>query len=175
VGVLLVGSWHVELITNYVNNRRTLCPTDKYLKQCQKVGENDPGLVLNWEDATVSLFCMNANAAQPPAQLQSLWIQTVAGGMTPSSIKADIVAHLALVGGGSYGNALVAPNSLQEYGNVRDRLREVEMDPFVQQCMVNIAPGSVLASTAQLTHKAIIRATPCARIAPPYPLRKVFD
>jgi hypothetical protein len=166
---------NLELITHNVNNRRTLCPTDEYLKQCQKVGKNDPGLVLNWEDTTVSLFCVNANAAQPPAQLPPPWIRTPAGGMTFSSIKADIVAYLALVGGGSYGNVLVAPNSLQEYGNVTTRLSHVEMDPFVQQCMVNIPAGWVLASTAQLTDKAIIRATPCARIAPPYLLRKVFD
>jgi hypothetical protein len=60
------------------------------------------------------------------AQPQPLWIQTAAGVMTSSSLKADVVAHLAFVGGGSYGNSLVAPNSLQEYGNVTTRLSHVK-------------------------------------------------
>jgi hypothetical protein len=73
---LLALGMNLELITHNVNNRRTLCPTDEeYLKQCQKIGENDPGLVLNWEDATVSLFCMNANAAQPPVAWHPLFLK----------------------------------------------------------------------------------------------------
>ena len=117
---------------------------------------------------------MNANGLiAPPAQ--PLWITTAAGAMTIFSFQQDVINHLALVAGGSYGRVFVAPNNLVQYGNIRDRLTHIETDAFVQAAMAGIPAGAFLASTAIVFDRRNASGTPSARIPHPDPNRQIFN
>lgn len=42
------------------------------------------------------------------------------------------MAYLGLVGGGTFGSRLIAPNDLNQLIGVITKMRDVEMDPFFQ-------------------------------------------
>lgn len=96
--------------------------------------------------------------------------------LTIIEFKDDITSHLRLVGGGSFGNVLIAPNNWLQYGNVRERLKEIELDPFIQECMAAVPVGSTLGTCAQINEKANVRGEPLGRVPPQAPnTRLILD
>ena len=75
------------------------------------------------------------------------------GQISLDSIKRDIVSHLALSGGGSFGVVLVASNSISEYTNVVVKLSRLEVGNFVQECLAQLPQGSAIATTAVIIDK----------------------
>ena len=148
---------------------------EEYVTSCLLMSEQDPGLLFGWHDDVLTRFIGAANQ-QPPLAPLPFWTTTAVGTMTLQSFKSDVIARLSLVGGGSFSNVFVAPNTLQQYTNVSVVLRDVEMDPFMQACAgaSPLAPGSILATTAQVTDRTTARGSPCARVAPPSPLIQLF-
>eukprot|EP01128_Nolandella_sp_AFSM9_P006516 TRINITY_DN3374_c0_g1_i1.p1 TRINITY_DN3374_c0_g1~~TRINITY_DN3374_c0_g1_i1.p1 ORF type:complete len:196 (-),score=34.22 TRINITY_DN3374_c0_g1_i1:26-571(-) len=142
-----------------------------YISECL-LDEDDPGLLLNWEDEQLSRFVTTVNSRRHAGHVPPPWLVRPA---TLSSLKQNFIDHLALVGGGSYGKVLVAPNSLLQYGNVCVRLSHIELDPFVQFCMQQLPQEGVIATTALVTDRSQARGIPTARVAPPLPHIKVFD
>ncbi len=90
------------------------------------------------------------------------------------AFKDDLIANLSLVGGGSFGNTLIGPNNLVQYGRVRDLLTHTEINQFIQECMTTLPIGMVLATCAQITDRSMAAAAPIARDPPPAPARLVF-
>ncbi|KAJ1417211.1 hypothetical protein B484DRAFT_328328, partial [Ochromonadaceae sp. CCMP2298] len=147
---------------------------NEYVAQCMLDFE-DPALLLSWDDDTVALFVAGANLlGLIPAQ--PAWISTLPGAMTTTSLLNDIIDHLALVGGGKFGNECIAPNTLDQYANVMTRLLHIKGDAFVQACMANenVPVGSVIATTARATDRTTVVFNPCKRLAAPAPQLKVF-
>ncbi len=122
--------------------------------------ESDPGLAINWNDNAVDAFVVIA--AGPRVNVVPGWLALPA--LTPSSCKDNMIAFVALVAGGSFGNVILAPNTLLQYGNVRDRIRDIELDPFIQECMSLMPANSVLATMALITDRTLVNATPAARV-----------
>jgi hypothetical protein len=77
---------------------------EEYIQSCL-ISEDDPGLLFSWDPA-LELFVLNANGL---ISSQPSWITTAAGAMTIFSFQQDVINHLALVAGGSYGRVFVAP------------------------------------------------------------------
>jgi hypothetical protein len=142
------------------------------VNKCKKFSVDDPGLLFDWHDSNLTMFIASANnlmgIPQPP------WILTPQGGMNLDSFKSNLVGHLALSGGGSFGSVLVAPNDLVQYANVTVQLARVELDPFVQAAAAALPVGAFLASMAQVTDKTHCHGTPCARLAPFAPFVHIF-
>jgi hypothetical protein len=144
---------------------------EQYIEKCF-VSEDDPGVLFSW-DCALDLFVRNANSLNNvPAQ--PLWISTPPGQMTVFTFQQDVINHLALLGGGSYGNVLVAPNNLNQFADVLERLSRIEMDGFIQAAMFGIPAGSFLASIAIVHDRRNVCGTPRARAAPPAPFRQIF-
>ena len=81
-------------------------------------------------DALIPFSSANAGVI---AQPQPVFV-TIPGAMTMTSIMHDVVAFVAQAGsGGRRADILVAPNTLQQYGNAPLRLVDVELDPLVHR------------------------------------------
>eukprot|EP01039_Chlorochromonas_danica_P012358 gene12358-14112_t len=89
------------------------------------------------------------------------------GMITVSELQEDIVSFLREVGGGSFSTTLIGPNTLVEYGNVRERLRDIEQDPFMQECISLLPHGGALASIRAITERSLVTARPLHRIPVP--------
>lgn len=82
-----------------------------------------------------------------------------------------MVTHLAEIGGGRYGNVLVAPNDIIQYGNLRRRLRDIEYEPLVQAGMRGL---QALATFALVISKNAINGTDMKHLVMPQPYLRVF-
>ena len=142
----------------------------QYIAECL-ISDDDPGLLFNWNPEVVDQFVLVANGLAIP---QPLWIMTAPGHIVPATLQQNIVDHLAIVGGGNFGQILIAPNDLLQFGNVRDRLRDIELDPFMQAAFQHIPAGSLLATTAILHDRTNVKGTPSARVSPQAPARQLF-
>jgi hypothetical protein len=63
------------------------------------------------------------------------WIDQPQGQITTQGFKDDVVRSLRAVGGGAYGNILIAPNTLNPYTSVISRLTQIEGNRFIQECL----------------------------------------
>ena len=88
------------------------------------------------------------------------WISTFHGQMSAQSIKEDLTAYVASVGGQqSFGGLFVAPNTVEEFGRVTAQLISVESSRYMQETMATaIALGNIigLASPFYLAKLAIL-------------------
>ena len=142
----------------------------QYIAECL-ISDDDPGFLFNWNPEVVDQFVLIANGLALP---HPLWILTAPGHMTSATLQQNIVDHLASVGGGNFGQVLVAPNDLVQFANVLIRLCHIELDPFMQAAFHNIPAGSLLAATAVLHDRTNVKGTPLGRITPPPPARQLF-
>jgi hypothetical protein len=142
------------------------------VKLC-KLSEDDPGLLFCWHDRNLLIFIAAAN------QLNQLLIPRPTfipvGPIDLESFKTNVVDQLSLCGGGNFGNTFVAPNSLQQFSNVNNRLRDIECHPFLQAAAAALPPGSFLGTTTIVTdNRTTARGTPRARVPPYAPLNQLF-
>lgn len=128
------------------------------------MGENDPALLISWEHDNLERFVAEANS--PRVNQHPPWLRAVP--LTMEEFQQDLIQFLCLVGGGSYGNSMVAPNTLTEYANVRMRLgRDIELDPFMQECIQQLPVGAVLGSLGEITDFSVANVRPAN---PPPPI-----
>ncbi len=128
------------------------------------MSEDDPGFLFTWNDRNLRHFVLNANGAGV-VNPRPNWIRT-AGVLEVENIKDDIAFVLTLLGGGSFGNVFIGPNSVVQYGNIRDELTRMELDPWVQECMGQLPVGAQLATCAVVTDRSPATGTPANRMAP---------
>jgi hypothetical protein len=99
-------------------------------------GEDDPGCLIMWDDFNVDATVIRFNNAiaaggvpAPPA-----WLNVPVGGgpITVPHLKAAILTHVQTTGGGGgvVGNALIAPNNLNQYGQLTTAFSFIGFEPF---------------------------------------------
>ena len=136
------------------------------------ISEDNPGILFTWNES-LGIFVLNANRlldhVLPP------WITSAAGHMTRFTFEQDVINYLASIGGGSYGRVFVASNDLIQYTQVCTRLKDIELNSFIQAAMVGIPTGSSLASTAVVFERGDILGIPIRLVAPPLPALQVFN
>ena len=108
-------------------------PNNDVKKALRNIGDEAPGVLLDWDvralNAAVARVNGLAAAAQPALPT---WMLTAgAYPITPEGLQHDIAADLAFPGGGLHGNALIAPNTLGEFGSVHAKIGNMMGDPFV--------------------------------------------
>ena len=128
---------------------------------------DDPAVLFAWEDDGVREFVQSANQGVVGIA-QPAFISTAPGQMTAHSFKNDLIAKLAQVAGGRYGNALLAPNTLDQFGRIMAVLaRDVEHDPWMQAVAgmrANIIQP--LAVVYRLADRVVSDAVPTGMVAP---------
>ena len=145
----------------------------RYLTTC-KVTEDDPAIYIAWHDDSVAAFVSGSN--EFPRVPQPQFITTLPGQMTVHSIKSDIVARLSQVSGGRHQNALLAPNTMDEFARVLTILtRNIEMDPFMQDSGNQHLGGSHLATIYRISDKTIANATAIGLPAPAQGYIQLFE
>lgn len=105
--------------------------------------------------------------ANSPERIQARphWIP--AGNITTASFQTNVVQYLREVGGGSYGIVLIAPNNIIQICNVRERLsRDIEMNPFIQECLQQLPVGAVLGVLGIMPDRVVTHALPLDRQPP---------
>ncbi len=135
------------------------------------VTPEDPSVVLDFRRRALDQFIAAANALVGPARPAFL----PAGVLTSDVFIDALIQHLRAVGGGSFGQCLIGPNTLQQFTNVVARLVSVELDPWVQAAMASLPVGTSLALTATITDRSVAAAQPLARAAPDGGRRQVFE
>ena len=102
----------------------------------RKVDE-DPACLIMWDEDNVEATVNAMNAAAAAAgggAAPPVWLNFPAGGgpMTIPHFKQAILTHVqtSCGGGGVIGNALIAPNTLIQYSNVKCLLGGIGFDPF---------------------------------------------
>ena len=106
------------------------------------VGDDDPAALLIWDvdkvhSAVVHLnnaAAANANATAP------VWLSSGAFPITSNGFMQAIATHLGTQGGGVVGNALIAPNSVQQYANVKTLMFSLGQDPLVSSLPASVLP-----------------------------------
>ena len=141
------------------NNRKHASTEAEYLSSIT-ISIDDPGLFFNWDEAAMAIFI--GFAVAPRINAPPVWL--LLPGMTVHSCKTNIMGMLSLVAGGSFGETLIAPNNLVQFGNVIGRISHIECDPFIQECMMLMPANSVLATLAIITDRTIVHNTPAARV-----------
>jgi hypothetical protein len=129
-----------------------------------QTNDNDPGSLIMWDVdhciATVKAFNIaiakqaanpNPNEAVPPE-----WLNMAVGqaGITVAGLQAAVLAHVQVAagGGGVVGNALIAPNTMEEYCRVRECFLNIGYDPFFKaHAVCPIGRNYVLADCTKKT------------------------
>jgi hypothetical protein len=122
--------------------------------------------VITWDDDTLDQFVYIANVYQ--AVQRPRWM---GGLLSIQQFKVNIINHLSLVAGGSYGTTCLAPNTFQQYEDVKDRLRDMETDPWLQGCLAQLPANAVLGTCARIMDNRLVSPTPIGRRALPAPNR----
>jgi hypothetical protein len=126
---------------------------EKYIHKCL-ISEDNPGILFTWEPE-LDLFVQNANELNSP--VQSPWISTLPGQMTPLSFQQDVI------------------NDLLQHSNVQAHLRDIEVDAFCSSCHGWNSCKSCFGIHCNLHDKRNIAGIPSERIAPPSVNRKIFS
>jgi hypothetical protein len=135
-----------------------------YLKKC-KVTENDPAILFDWHFDILEQFVEGVN--QTIVLPQAFFITTSPRNMTVTSFLNDLMNLLSRVSGGGNGNNLLAPNTLSQYGNILQVLRDVEVNGWMQQQFTQFIPvGSFLATVSHMIDRRIANATPIGLVNP---------
>ena len=147
--------------------------TEDYLKKLE-LKEDDPAVLFSWNFDVLEEFVKGANQNLLP---QAFFITTAPGNVSITSLTNDLMMLLSRVSGGRNANTLLAPNDLNQYGNVLQKLRDIETNAWFQQTFAQLIPvGSFLATVLTIPDRLIANATPAGLVAPQNQgLRQVFQ
>jgi hypothetical protein len=94
--------------------------------------EDDPVIIVGWNGVVLSnqLAAYNA-AAAPPAR--PAWLLPAAGAVAMDQFQRSLLAHLRTAAGAGNveGICIIAPNTMVEFGRVRDAVTALSFDPFM--------------------------------------------
>lgn len=130
------------------------------------------GVMLHWDTSSVADFVKVANLDHVTTDLPS-WVTQPRGQITVDGFKSDVMAVLSEVSGGLAGENL-APNTFTQNHSVLNRLAHIEMEPFVQACMIKLEPTALLAAAFILFECPGLSMSPAHLLGPPPPSRQVF-
>jgi hypothetical protein len=146
---------------------------EEYIADCFVISDIDPGLLFCWIDEAIAAFMVAAGVIPAAGPLPPVWVSLA----SMSQFKNSIINHLALVGGGNFGNVLCAPNDISQYTAVINELRDIQYNAWFQAVAASVAPGagSILASCAIITDRTNVRGIPAAFAALSAPLTTLFS
>ena len=105
------------------------------------ISEDDPAVVFDWDHANLHATTVTINAAGAAAGgIPPPWVGA-AYPITELQLQHAILARVqaAAGAGGVIGNSIIAPNSTQQYANVKVQLNNLGLDPFFAGATVPIA------------------------------------
>lgn len=141
-----------------------------------KVGQDDPAVLLDWHYQACENFILHANN-NPHLQgtLGAFFISSAPGQMSVTTLQSDVLRFLSQSSGGRFGNTLLAPNDMEQYGNILERIFTIELHPFMQGVAGLLQAGEVLATVYYLLDRKLLTARPVNRIDPLLPAHKLFE
>jgi hypothetical protein len=92
------------------------------------VGENDPAVVLDWDHAVCQAAVLAANLLHP---VLPAWFLGAVYPITVTQFLTALIGHIGRVSGGVQGRSMLAPNTLPQCLEVRDRMRDLCFDAFL--------------------------------------------
>lgn len=95
-----------------------------------QVSEDDPALLIDWDDNFVSSFLTQLHQVEQRNMQVPLFLQNV---HNQKQLKDALMAQLATVSGGRFGNSLLAPNTLVQALHVVNKLAQIEMLQVIQE------------------------------------------
>ncbi|KAG1697446.1 hypothetical protein DVH05_016320 [Phytophthora capsici] len=139
------------------------------------ITEDDPAIILNWDIEALQDFVARAiardGAPNPPARPG--WLSTFPP--TTASLTDDIATHLAQVAGGRFGVVVLAPNDMNQFANICERIAGLELEPFMQVNFAAAPPDQRLARTGYLVDsRRLLQPVYRRRVPPALPLRQIF-
>mmetsp|Transcript_3960 Transcript_3960/g.3553 ORF Transcript_3960/g.3553 Transcript_3960/m.3553 type:complete len:178 (-) Transcript_3960:8-541(-) len=140
----------------------------KFIKTLH-IADDDPALGIMWNDEILIELIRRINNGEIidlPERPNYIYTNTI------TAFKDGIIAHLGEFGGGCRYN-FIAPNDMDQYGDVLTRLRDIELNPFIQVLRQHIDHS--LAYCVKIADKKNVTLVPINRRAPPHPYLQVFD
>ena len=113
------------------NGKLLLTMADGWEDVLPKHGEDDPGVLIMWDDDNFAQTVANFNAAVVAGQVAPAWMG--AHPFTVKELKRAILTRLQRVGrgGGVVGNLMIAPNDLDQFQRIVAVTTQLGFDPFV--------------------------------------------
>ncbi|RLN72726.1 hypothetical protein BBJ28_00008183 [Nothophytophthora sp. Chile5] len=132
------------------------------------------GVTLLWDTKYVAEFVAMANSRRIITTELPVWFSQPRGQITANGFMSDTMASLKQVAGGLAREDDLAPNTMMQSDNIYKRLGHIEMDPFVQACVVELNPEAYLASVLIRYEYPEFGSHPANFQPPPSPYRLVF-
>jgi hypothetical protein len=133
-------------------------PNKDVKKALRFIGHGEPAVILDWDIAALNNAVAHVNAVRPALPN---WIF---GGypITAEGLQRDIVANIAVPGGGLHGNTLFAPNTMVEFAAVTWKMDGMMPDPFILAMCAppNCRPLARIFTMADSRNNTTGRATP---------------
>jgi hypothetical protein len=104
------------------------------------VGHNYPAALLMWNVDNVISAVEHLNNAAAADSMAPMWLGGGAFPITPSGFMQAVATRVGAQGGGVIGNALIAPNSYQQYANVMTLMCLLGLDPLVSTLPAHVLP-----------------------------------
>ena len=98
------------------------------------ITDDDHAVLLSWNFSALTTFVEAVNEWSDNLQH---WLSQIHGNVSVDSVIEDIVNHLAEVAGGRWEYVLLAPNNLSEFANIIACLWDIQVNQFIQDCMID--------------------------------------
>jgi hypothetical protein len=107
-------------------------PNEDVQEALRNIGDEDPAVLLEWEIAALKNAVAHVNTMAVGVQpAVPAWITAGGYPITTAGLQRDIAVYITQPGSGLHGNTLVAPNTLDEFGNVWVKIGALIMHPFL--------------------------------------------
>ena len=163
-----VAEFRVERLPD--GNVKLVSLSPRVQRVLSTVGLDDPAVLLVWDVNNVNsavAHLNNAAAANPDAAAPAWLGGRGAFPITSSEFVTAVATYVGARGGGVIGNALIAPNSIQQYANVQVSMFFLGQDPLMSTLPANVLPLAL--NFLMCDHMAQTTGTPDPVLAPPPP------
>jgi hypothetical protein len=151
------GAGHFVLVDLSTNVKNVL----------DKVGDDDPAALLVWDIDHVIEAVLHLNSHAGAGAVLPPWLGGSPYPITSAAFMQCIVNRVGAVGGGVIGNALIAPNTYQQYAKVQTLMYAIGQDPVVSTLPPNVLP--LARNFSMGDKKAKTTGEPDPVLAPPPP------
>jgi hypothetical protein len=161
-----VAEFRVERLPD--GNVKLVSLSPRVQRVLSTVGLDDPAALLVWDVINVNsavAHLNNAAAANPDAAAPAWLGGRGAFPITSSEFVTAVATYVGARGGGVIGNALIAPNTYQQYANVQVFMFFLGQDPLVSSLPASVLPLAL--NFLMCDHMAQTTGTPDPVLAPP--------
>eukprot|EP00760_Papus_ankaliazontas_P034914 PhM_4_TR7549/c0_g1_i3/m.76763 len=155
--------------------------TDRQWKSLTKASDDDPAILFVWHHDRLEAAAAYVTANGGGAPARPAWIHMpAAGAYTAAMLATDIVDHVRVIRTGerpTMGTVLIAPNTLVEYSEVKDNIRDLCFDPYLVQ-MAAAVPTTIPLAQVGVIHDSArggVRGEPANIAAVPQGACQAFE